>query len=293
MKTKDLPVYRFLLAILALAGILGASYGLIDRTGRGDEVSISGNMPISADDGPIKIPSENGDGRSDTSWDHSSGDGMASVVGNSGEPFDESSRSVDRTVPFISQAPLAQWDDLVFQNGCEEASILMASAWLEGREAIADSPEAASILIRDLSARAQTMFGPDAYDTSAEDTADLFREYFRTSESPYRITVKNDVTLDGLRRTIEEGNIVIAPVDGRSLANPHYTAPGPEHHMLVIIGIDPTTREFITNDPGTRFGAGWRYGEDRLYDSIRDYPTGDHLPTQERRKDIVVVGRSV
>lgn len=193
--------------------------------------------------------------------------------------------AVPPVVPFISQAPEAQWSDPVFQNGCEEASIIMVGAWLEGRESLG-SPAEVSTRIRALSGMADELFGPDAYDTSADDTAVLLRNLAGTKGD---VSVKHDATLDDIRSAVEEGGVVLAPMDGRLLANPHYTAPGPEHHMIVILGYDMETREFVVNDPGTRFGAGWRYGEERLYDAIRDYRTGHYLPDQEWEKTVIVV----
>ena len=38
-------------------------------------------------------------------------------------------KSVYYDVPFTSQAPLAEWDDPLQQDGCEEASSLMAASW--------------------------------------------------------------------------------------------------------------------------------------------------------------------
>ena len=36
-------------------------------------------------------------------------------------------------VPFVSQAPFGEWSDTRMQDGCEEASTLMAVRWVEER----------------------------------------------------------------------------------------------------------------------------------------------------------------
>ena len=41
--------------------------------------------------------------------------------------------SVLYDIPFTPQAPLAQWDDPRQEDGCEEASVLMAVYWLRGQ----------------------------------------------------------------------------------------------------------------------------------------------------------------
>ena len=80
-------------------------------------------------------------------------------------------------------------------------------------------------------------------------------------------------------------------MNGQKLGNPFFTAPGPERHMLVVIGYDPEKLEFITNDPGTRQGEAYRYPVNVLWLAIRDYPTGDHEPITEVVKKMIVIGR--
>lgn len=188
-------------------------------------------------------------------------------------PGSELPETMIQTVPFTPQAPRGQWSDLLFQNACEEASLIMAAAWAESASTLVPAAEIEEE-IRAISALAEKRFGAKSYDTSAEDTATLYREYFRSEG----ISVLHDLTLDGLRDILRGGNIVVAPFDGRKLGNPHYTRPGPAYHMLVIIGYDAETRDFVTNDPGTRFGASYRYAEQVLFDAISDYPTGFHVP---------------
>ena len=59
--------------------------------------------------------------------------------------------------------------------------------------------------------------------------------------------------------------------------------------MLVVTGYDAEKKEFITNDPGTRKGAGYRYPEQVLFDAIREYPTGKHVPITINRKAMIIV----
>lgn len=202
-------------------------------------------------------------------------------------PETELPGTVIQTVPFTSQAPGAQWGDPVFQNACEEASMIMAAAWADAGESLPPRGEIEAE-IRSVSELAEERFGKKSYDTSAEDTAALYREYFGTGA----VSVLRDLTLDDLRNILREGNVVIAPMDGRRLGNPHYTPPGPEYHMLVIIGYDAGTGEFVTNDPGTRHGASYRYAEDVLFGAMADYPTGHHLPRPSMpRKSAIGIGR--
>ena len=80
-------------------------------------------------------------------------------------------------------------------------------------------------------------------------------------------------------------------LNGQLLHNPNFKQPGPERHMLVIIGFDPRKKQFITNDPGTRNGANYRYNYTTLYNAIRDYPTGYNKPIKKVEKNIIIVGK--
>lgn len=184
-------------------------------------------------------------------------------------------------VPFISQAPTGEWGKSEFQNGCEEASVLMAHAWRTGKTYTKEAAKRELIAM----ARYEEKKIGQGIDTDARDTAEvLLKGYFDISD--YRIVY--DFSLDDLRRTTREG-IIIVPTNGRALGNPNFTAPGPIEHMLVITGYDELKKEFITNDPGTRKGAGYRYPGETLFGAIREYPTGKHLPIATQRKAMIVV----
>ena len=75
------------------------------------------------------------------------------------------------------------------------------------------------------------------------------------------------------------------------VGNAYYTPPGPERHMIVIIGYDDSTGEVITNDAGTKRGEGFRYKYGQFFKGIRDFPTGEHREIEEIRKVMIVVER--
>jgi len=78
-------------------------------------------------------------------------------------------------------------------------------------------------------------------------------------------------------------------MNGQKLKNPFFTPPGPLEHMIVIIGYDYQTNEFITNDSGTKHGQNYRYKENILFEALRDYPTGNHKPIIDIQKNIIIV----
>jgi len=184
--------------------------------------------------------------------------------------------------PFISQAPFGDWHDQRQQDGCEEASVIMAMAWAHGTPLDKDQG------LQEIFALAQHQ--EDAYgsfrDTSTADTESrIIRSYFNYQNS----FVRENITLDDIKTELKKGWLVITPMNGQALGNPNFTAPGPERHMVVIKGYAPDKKEFITNDPGTRKGQGYRYEENVFYAAIRDYPTGDHEPIREIKKTMIVI----
>ncbi len=184
--------------------------------------------------------------------------------------------------PFISQAPRGEWENALFQNGCEEASVFMASRLGNNEPVSEEHAEQALLALAHLSER---LFDTSV-DTSAEDTLQLFRAY--TGRENGRLVER--VTGEVLRATLARGEVMILPMNGRLLGNPHFTAPGPETHMLVLLGYDVVTEEYIVHDPGTRFGARYRYPRERFENAIRDYPTGNHLPITSVEKRAIAIG---
>jgi hypothetical protein len=201
-----------------------------------------------------------------------------------GGPVGADQTTVLLKVPFTSQAPDGQWEDLRFQDGCEEASVLMAIKWVKG-ESITRTEATAAIL--DMAEWQLQSYG-SFRDTNAQDTADrLIRDYF--SYNQYRVS--KEVNTQNIVAELRAGNIVLVPANGQKLYNPYFTAPGPEHHMLVIRGYHPSTDEFITNDPGTKRGEGYRYKSEILIGAVIDYPTGDHEPITGVQKAMIIVSK--
>jgi hypothetical protein len=185
-------------------------------------------------------------------------------------------------VPFTSQAPLANWHDPVHQDACEEASVLMAMRWVQGSPIA--GPQEANQGIRRLWDFVVANYG-DYLDLSTADTARLIRDFY----SHEGVRVAYDFGVDAIVNELAHGNLVIVPADGRRLGNPNFSGGGPDRHMLVVRGYDPSTRSFITNDPGTRNGELYSYPEEVLIQAVRDYPTGNHAPITQLRRAMIVV----
>lgn len=188
-------------------------------------------------------------------------------------------------VPFTPQAPLGNWQDMRQENGCEEASAMMAMAWVRGKGKFA--PAEAEKEIVALADYELEKYG-DFHDTSAKDTAiRIFNDYFNYDN----IEVKYNVDAKDIKGELVKGNLVVVPVNGQKLKNPFYKPPGPIEHMIVIVGYDNDKKEFITNDPGTKRGEKYRYKEEILEGALQDYPTGFHEPILEIKAAMIVISR--
>ena len=196
-------------------------------------------------------------------------------------PPREVTNTIKYTVPFVPQAPTGDWSKSAFQDGCEEASTMMVSLARSGETL---TREEMRLKLLDM-ARFQIEQIGHGVDTDVNDTHEyLLKQYFEITDA----RVVTDVILEDVKTALLDG-LVIVPTNGRALGNPNFTSPGPQQHMLVIIGYDVITKEFITNDPGTRLGQGYRYPERVLYEAIRGYPTGKHLPVMIGAKSMIVV----
>lgn len=173
---------------------------------------------------------------------------------------------INLDVPWISQAPHANWD-MPYQEACEEASMIMVDAFYETRGVI--SPDQADALILKLVAYENKIRG-DYKDTDAKETAQIIRDYFGYKD----VRVLRFKTADEIKNVVGRGYPVIIPFSGKDLQNPNYRNGGPLYHMLVIKGYTEDGY-FITDDPGTRKGKDYVYTFDRIISAAHDWNGGD------------------
>jgi hypothetical protein len=154
-------------------------------------------------------------------------------------------------------------------------------SWVRGAS---ESKDQAKIDIAAITQFEDTTYGL-AVDRSAFDTARLLEDYYGYQN----VEVRSGISSQDIKTEILKGNLLIIPINGQILKNPFYTPPGPEHHMIVVIGYDASSDEFITNDIGTRHGEKYRYGAARLEAALQDYQTGDHLPSVPGATAMIIV----
>ena len=180
-------------------------------------------------------------------------------------------------VPFTPQAPQAVWDE-IHEEACEEASLVILKYFLDGETL---DKAAAEKEIQGLVEFQIENYG-DYKDTNAEETVRLAKDYYGMEN----LRVVYDFQKEDLKKYLALGNPIIIPAAGRLLSNPFFTPPGPLYHNLVLIGYDGDT--IITNDPGTRRGAGYEYDIDVLFSAIHDFP-GRVEDIEKGRKAMIMV----
>jgi len=178
--------------------------------------------------------------------------------------------SCDLDAPFTCQAPYQNWAE-PWQEACEEASLMMIDHYLKGEYLNLEIPkDVANQEILDMVDWQVQNWGGH-FDLKAEDIVRLAKEYYGYKN----VEAKYDITVEDIKKELAQGNVVLAPTAGQMLANPHFTAPGPVYHNLVIVGFDENG--FITNDPGIWQGFKFRYTFDNLYNAIHDYDPSSML----------------
>lgn len=175
--------------------------------------------------------------------------------------------SFNLMVPFVVQAPFAEWDAL-HEDACEEASVIMLYAYLNDETYI--SAEDAEERIRAIVNYEMETLGYFE-STTAEQTAGIMRDFYGMQN----ISAQELGSIDELKRQIAKGYPVVVPASGKSLKNPFFTNGGPDYHMLVVKGY--TATYFITNDPGTKRGADFMYTYNTLWNAIHDWNGGNVL----------------
>jgi uncharacterized protein YvpB len=183
-------------------------------------------------------------------------------------------------VPYTSQVPFGQWSDPRQRDGCEEASILMAMAWVRGGQI---SPEEARLQIDGMSDFEQYFFGYFE-DSSAQDTANLIVQYFGYS----KIDVQHNISTTSIKSALDFGYLVIVPINPRVISTVLYNN-FTTRHMVVVVGYDNSTNEIIFHDPLT--GPNRRVAEATFGRALADYPSGRHIISNNRPSAMIIVAK--
>lgn len=185
---------------------------------------------------------------------------------------------INLDVPFTSQAPFQNWD-LPYGEFCEEASVLMTASYINKWSI--PNPDTANQKMLAIKEFEENRFGY-YQDTTAEETATILKEFYKIE----KVKLVYEPTVEAIKKYLAEGKVVIVPVAGRELGNPHFKQPGPLYHMLIIKGYTKSG-DFITNDPGTRVGANYIYKPSVIMNAIHNWNKEN---ISQGRKVVIIVG---
>lgn len=162
-------------------------------------------------------------------------------------------------VPFTSQAPDGWYSP--FDEACEESSTVMLDNFYRGKNSI-NNPKQEILEIVHIE---NQLWGYNK-DTNAHQMTHIINNYF-----PFEADIKENPSVLAIQHEIDNNRPVLIPVYGRGLDNPNFIGAGPIYHVVIIKGYDDNTKQFITNEPGTRHGHNWRYGYDEIINAIHDF----------------------
>ena len=191
-------------------------------------------------------------------------------------------------VPFVMQVPLGNWSDSRQQYGCEEASIIMAMAWVRSEVNLPGNTINKEEAVRDIINMAEyerVIYGFHE-DTSAQDTARLMKEFYRYNN----VEVKENISVEDIKMELSKNRVVLIPFNSRLTGMPIYKN-GPVRHMVVAVGYDDKNDEIIVHDPLFSNGAYLWIPSSGLQASLWNYNSGVHRPLTTRSTAFVSVGR--
>lgn len=180
-------------------------------------------------------------------------------------------------VPFTTQAPDGVWEN---NANCEEASALMANAYLTGDTQDEIPPHEAKPSLDDLVSWEQSNLGY-SIDTGASEIGEMIKTYFH-----FQTGELTNFTADDLKKELLQDHVLILPVNLKLLGNLKYQGTGEDYHVIVIRGYAGDT--FFVNDPGTTNGRNNFYSFATLQNAAADWDS-THQKLNPDKKVVLVV----
>ncbi len=168
-------------------------------------------------------------------------------------------------VPYVSEAPDGNWTGS-WINACEESSITMVHRFYQGESTttIAESKEFMTLLFNE-----QKKLYKSDMNSNSERTLGLIKKF-----ADFDGEIATDPTIDSIKNEIKNGRPVISLHYGVDLQNPNvpFKPTGSAFHVIVVVGFNDETQQFITHDNGdTKDGINHAYSYDIFMNSLHDY----------------------
>lgn len=185
---------------------------------------------------------------------------------------------INLAIPFFAQAPDGDWA-LPWKEACEEASIVLAAYFLNGKKlTLAQFKEDVFAIVK----LENQLFG-DYIDTTIEQTAEVFEKFYGIGTTK----IIDNPTIEQIKAELVQGHPIVAPFAGKKLGNSYFTSGWPRYHMLVIRWYDDTY--FYTNDVGTKHGENFPYTYATIMDALHDLVREGEWDISEGAKRILVL----
>jgi hypothetical protein len=165
-------------------------------------------------------------------------------------------------VPFITQAPYGNWSQ-PWQDACEETSVAIVNAYYENNNL--NNKATAKKAIEGVLNIKERFYGK-SHSEKITQVAELINKFL-----PWESTLIENPTLEQVKEQLDKNQPILLPAYGKALHNPYFKNGGPDYHLLVISGYDNEKQEFITQEPGTRYGLDFRYKYDTILDANHDF----------------------
>lgn len=183
--------------------------------------------------------------------------------------------SVNLPVPFVSEIPDGVWVN-PWSNACEEASIVMINSYYKGIKSITKN-ESKKLMIPIFNYE-NSVYGSNA-DSNSERTAKIV-----STLSDFGTSIVRNPTVEQIKNELRAGRPVISLHHGQMLANPdhRWRRGGSYYHMMVIVGFDENTDEFLVNDTADHdSGLDYRYKYDIIMSTLHDFNHTTHKANGE------------
>lgn len=157
-----------------------------------------------------------------------------------------------------------------WKNACEESSVAMIEQFYTGKKTMNISAGIAFMSM---------LFGKEDALYGSNVNSDSIRiKYMIDNYSDYSAKIANNPTVAQIKSELDAGHPVITMHYGYDLKNPNipFLRTGTFYHVMVVIGYDDASQQFITNDPGdTVAGKNHRYDYNLFVNSLHDFNFAD------------------
>lgn len=177
----------------------------------------------------------------------------------------EPKKTIILDVPYVSEAPDGNWTGS-WINACEESSVTMVHRFYQGESTttIEESKEFMTLLFNE-----QRKLYKSDMNSNSERTLDLIKKF-----ADFNGEIVVNPTIDSIKDEIRNGRPVISMHYGVELQNPNvpFKPTGSAFHVIVVVGFNDETQQFITHDNGdAKEGINHAYSYDIFMDSLHDY----------------------